>query len=277
MRKQRLVAALATCALGLSSVSCAGDQAEPAASDVDETATTDSSPSASSSSAAPSSAASESEPTSTLSVSELPSATVGASPSGTTRGGAGDGAGGADVAAMLLPATRMGKLNAEWTWSSGNDFDTEPANLTACHRVELEVIGAEDVAVREYTSRLDAAVRAYHLVASLPDDVTARRAYSVLQSWRDGCRQRLERRAQGEDDVHVSPAEPLRTAADSASSYVVFQPTATGSARIDNVASALDGSLVHLVVVRVEGNDFNYPRGATPAAVGVRNAVQRSG
>ena len=271
MRKPLVTPALAVAALGLVLSSCAADDPEPTATDVEESPAVTSAPASPSTSSSPSTTTKSpepSEPAATLSVSEEPSATL-TSP---TSSGAD-----VDVASALLPVDRMGKLNAEWTWSTGNDFGTEPANLAACHRVELEAIGAEDVAVREYTSRLDAGVRAYHLVAAFPDDVTARRAYSVLQSWRDGCQQRLEQRAKGSDGVKVSSAEPVSTRGGTASSYVVFQPTATGSTGIENVATAMAGSVVDLVVVKLEGDDFNYPRGRTPAAVGVRNAAERSG
>jgi hypothetical protein len=273
MRKPCLTATVAAAALGLVLSSCAADDAEPAAADADESPSATTAPTSPSTSTSPSGSATTqslepSEPATTSSLSEEPSATM----TPPSRGGVD-----VDVASMLLPADRMGKLNAEWTWSSGNDFDTEPANLAACHRVELEVIGAEDVAVREYTSRLDAGVRAYHLVAVFPDEMTARRAYSVLQSWRDGCRQRLEQRAKGRDGVKVSSPDPVSIPGGTGSSYVVFQPTATGSTRVENVGTALAGSVIDLVVVKLEGDDFNYPRGRTPAAVGVRNAAQRGG
>lgn len=279
MRKQPLAAALAATVLGLTLGSCADDQAEPAASDVDRTptSTSESAPSPSSPGAS-TSAPAQSVPASPSASALATPTTTPTSGQSSASGSGGDGqAGSPDIASMLLPASRMGKLNEQWTWAAGSDFGTEPANLTACHKVELQVIGADDVAVREYTSRLDATVRAYHLVASFADDVTARRAYAVLQSWRDDCRRRLEQRDRGADGVQVTPAEPVRSLAEAASSYVVFAPTATGSARIDNVASALRGSVVDVVVVRLEGNDFNYPRGGTPAAVGVRTAAERSG
>lgn len=130
--------------------------------------------------------------------------------------------------------------------------------------------------MREYTSDLDANVRAFHLVAGFPDDVTAGRAYSVLQSWRSDCARRLEQRSPGNDRVHVSPADSVRSKAEAAASYVVIRPTATGVPRIDNVGIGHTDRVVHLVVVKLEGDDFNYPRGQTPAAVGVRNAAERS-
>jgi hypothetical protein len=277
MTKPRLAAAVAVLVVPLTMTSCAPDDAEPALSDVVESPTAATAPTTPSSgpseSESPSTSPSTSagEPTATLSVTEEARATMTPPQTGTAAAGT------IDVASLLLPAARMGKLNAQWTWSAGNDFATEPANLTACHRVELEAIGAEDVAVREYTSRLDAGVRAHHLVAAFPDDVTARRAYAVLQSWRDSCQQRLEQRSGGDGGMKVTRPEPVSTRAQAASSYVVFQPNATGSARIDNVATSLAGTRVDLVVVKVEGDDFNYPRGRTPAAVGVRNAAERSG
>lgn len=249
--------ALVALSLGLTLASCAED-AEPASSDAEETPSTSSPPASPSSS--PTDMPSSSEPTATMSVTEEPSATVTA---GTP----------VDVAAQLLPAGQMGKLNAEWTWRAGNDFDREPKGLFACHRFGLDSVGAENVAVREYTSALDANIRAHHVVAGFPDDVTARRAYSVLESWRNGCRTRLEQKSKGGDGIKVTDPDPVAGAGDAATSYLVIQPSPTGSSLIDDVAVARDGRVVHLAVVEIEGDDYNYPRGRTPAGLAVRNAA----
>ncbi len=208
------------------------------------------------------------EPTSTISPGESATseATETSEPSGT------DTAGPVDPASMLLPAGRIGKLNAEWRWRAANDFDTEPKRLVACHRAALIDVGAEEVAVREYTSDLDANTSAFHLVAALPDEKTAERLYAVLESWHSGCQRRLEAAAKGRDGVKVTDLEPVETGADDAATYVIFQPTATGSARIENVGIARQGRAVVMAVVKLEGQDFNYPRGRTPAAVTLRNA-----
>ncbi len=249
--------AVAALSLGLTLTSCAED-AEPTASDAEETPSTSSTPASPSSS--PTDVPSSSEPTATMSVTEEPSPTM---TSGTS----------VDVATLLLPAARMGKLNAEWTWRAGNDFDREPKGLFSCHRFGLDSVGAESVAVREYTSALDANIRAHHVVAGFPDDVTARRAYSVLQSWRDGCRKRLEQKSKGGDGIKVTDPDPVAGAGEAATSYLVIQPSPTGSSLIDDVAAARDGRVVHLAVVEIEGDDYNYPRGRTPAGLAVRNAA----
>lgn len=231
----------------------------------------DDEPSATAGEAATSSSAAESpsSPSSPTSEAPAPSQSQEPTPTMTSQAAA------ADVSTMLLPADGMGKLNAEWTWFAGNDFDIEPERLVACHRFTLDVIGVEEVAVREYTSDLDAGVRAYHLVARLPDDVTARRAYSVLQSWRADCQQRLEKRSKGDDRVRVTPEEVVGGVGEAATSYVVLLPTATGSTRVENVGIARDDRVIDMVVVKLEGDDFNYPRGRTPAAVALRNAAER--
>jgi hypothetical protein len=253
--------AVAALSLGLTLASCAED-AEPTASEADETPSTSSSSSSdpTSPSSRPTDVPSSSEPTATMSVTEEPSPTMS---SGTP----------VDVAARLLPAARMGRLNAEWTWRAGNDFDREPKGLFTCHRFGLDSVGAENVAVREYTSALDAGIRAHHLVAGFPDDVTARRAYSVLKSWRDGCRKRLEQKSKGSDRIKVTDPDPIAGAGDAATSYLVIRPSPTGSSLIDDVAAARDGRVVHLALVEVEGDDYNYPRGRTPAGLAVRNAA----
>lgn len=252
---------------GLLLVSCAEDTAEPTAGDGATTTTSATSEPTAAPSSSPtvaSSAPSSSEPATTV-------GTTTSEPSAPPAPAA------LDLPALLLPADRVGKLNQEWRWFAGNDFDAEPDRLVACHRFGLADTGAEEVAVREYTSDLDAEVRAHHLVAGYPDEVTARRAYAVLESWHSSCERRLERRAKGRDGVYVSPTDPVSTAAGRALTYVTIQPTATGSSSIENVGIARDGRVVTVVVVRLEGDDFNYPRGRTPAAITVRNAAQRSG
>lgn len=261
------LAALATGAMVLGLAGCS-DDAEPTAGDAAETPTsasssasvetTETEPSATISTATETPATDE--PTETLTA-ETESSQAPAAP--------------VAVAAQLLPADRMGKLNAQWTWTVGSDYRREPKGVAVCHRTPMTVIGADKVAVRDYTSPLDAQVRAFHLVARFVDDVTARRAYAVLESWRDSCRKRLEESSKGGDGVHLSGPERVTSPADAASSYTVFQPTATGTTQVDNVAISRDAEMVDLVVVRLEGDDFNYPRGRTPAAVAVRNAAEQ--
>ena len=147
----------------------------------------------------------------------------------------------------------------------------------ACHRAALSDVGAQQVAVREYTSDLDANTAAFHLVATVPDDKTGQRLHAVLESWHSDCARRLEAQQRGDDGVKVSDLERVDTGADAAATYVVMQPTATGAALIENVGIARDGDVVTVTVFKLEGEDFNYPRGRTPAAVTLRNAAAMSG
>lgn len=270
MRKPPAVATvLGALSLGFALTACS-QEAEPTAADPEETADVSTSPASPSS---PADLPSSSEPTATMSVIEQPSPTMTSSPSSETSATPDAPGRPVDVASQLLPANRMGKLNAEWTWLVGKDFDIEPEGLVSCNRFGLEVLGAENVAVRQYTSDLDAGVRAHHLVASFADDVTARRAYSVLESWREGCQQRLERKSKGRDGIRVSAPDPVRGAGDTATSYLVITPNPKGASLIEDVAAARDGRIVHLAVVELEGDDYNYPRGRTPAGIAVRNAA----
>ncbi len=260
MRRTRVPVLLAAATLGLTLTSCS-DDAEPANADGQE------SPSVTASSEAGDNPTA-SEPTTTVGpATDEPSTSASTTPTPTTAPNPV-----IDPSARLLEASQMGKLNREWRWLVGNDYDTEPDRLVICHRAGVADIGAESVAVREYTSDLDATVRGYLLVAVYPDDVTARRAYAVADSWRKSCRERLDQRTPGNDGVRVTPVERVGTGADVASTYTVFQPTATGVPRIHNIGLARDDRVISLVVVKLEGNDFNYPRGRTPAAVTLRNA-----
>lgn len=199
-----------------------------------------------------------------------------AAPSSKAPGGSGnstESTDSTDTAALLLPPGEVGKLNREWRWTTGNDSDTEPERLVACHRAALGDLGAQQVAVREYTSDLDANTSAFHLVAAVPDAKTGKRLYAVLESWHSDCARRLEAQKRGDDGVKVSDLERLDTEAAAAATYVVIQPTATGAALIENVGIARDRDVVTVTVFKLEGEDFNYPRGRTPAAVTLRNAA----
>jgi hypothetical protein len=95
----------------------------------------------------------------------------------------------------LLTAKELPGLGSSFHWSQGATTTTEPRELGPCQRFGILAIGAERVVVRHY-SPADATAglqRADELVATFPDEMTARRAYSVLESWRKQCGDRLRR------------------------------------------------------------------------------------
>lgn len=234
------------------------DDVDPGTDDASSEQTTASTPTDPTS--PPTSASAASAPT--LSASTEPAPTMTASETGEV-----------DLTARLLPASQVGRLNTEWRWTAATDFDTEPRRLVACHRAALIDIGAQEVAVREYTSDLDANAAAFLLVAATPDEETGRRLYTVLESWQSDCQRRLEARAEGRGGVKVTDLVPVDAGPGPAATYEIFQPTPTDSARIENVGIALEGRVVTVAVIKIEGQDFNYPRGRTPAAVTLRNAA----
>jgi hypothetical protein len=94
----------------------------------------------------------------------------------------------------LLTAGELPALGSS-RWAQGTTTTTEPRQLRPCQRFGILAIGAERVVVRHFEPAGTSVglERADELVATFPDEMTARRAYSVLESWRKQCGDRLRR------------------------------------------------------------------------------------
>jgi hypothetical protein len=95
----------------------------------------------------------------------------------------------------LLTAEEVPGFAAGERWLEVSTTHTEPASFGTCQRFGILAIGAERVVVRRFRPADigESPNLAGELVATFPDAITARRAYSVLTAWRDKCSDLLRR------------------------------------------------------------------------------------
>jgi hypothetical protein len=81
------------------------------------------------------------------------------------------------------------------TWLTVSTTTKEPRSFGTCQRFGILAIGAERVVVRRFrpADTGESPNLAGELVATFPDAMTARRAYSVLESWHKQCGSLLRR------------------------------------------------------------------------------------
>jgi hypothetical protein len=135
-------------------------------------------------------------------------------------------------------------------------------------------IGAEDVAYRTYRPDAGDGSAASELVARFPDDMTARRAFEVLKSWRADCAGNLEKY----DRVEVGDLEDVETDAGTGHWYLLTYGPAEGdpdAGYFDAQGIALVGDRVAVVRLALVGQDYNYAAGQEPMVEAVRAAAAR--
>ena len=109
-----------------------------------------------------------------------------------------------------LSADAMPGFNDGYRWTAGRTVPESPSgSFGTCQRFSTTSIGAERALVRRFqaaTSDPSASHDAAgELVAQFPDPQTARRAFSVLTSWRAGCAERLR----GHTRPTLGPLQPV--------------------------------------------------------------------
>lgn len=177
----------------------------------------------------------------------------------------------------LLAGADLPGFNEQYRWataSTGPERPEEPAGT--CQRFAITAIGAERSVVRRYRpvdQRAAGTDRAAELVAEFPDELTARRAFSVLEAWRRGCAQRL-----GERTARVDPLEPVAVPSGRAQWYLLTYGPVRGDANaryFDAQGMAQVGTRIAMVTIRLAGQDYNYERGSEPMVEALRRAAAR--
>jgi hypothetical protein len=138
-------------------------------------------------------------------------------------------------------------------------------------------IGAERTVVRTYVpGPKQSHDLAGELVASFPDEMTARRAFEVLKSWRARCAGQLPgqqlRRVGRLQDV------PLGSGTGTGAWYLLtYGPVASDPEAVwfDAQGMALVGSRIALVRLAVAGQDYNYEAGQEPMVTAVKRAAAK--
>lgn len=170
----------------------------------------------------------------------------------------------ATAAPVLLDAADLPGLNAEFSWAVASTGETEPEDLAVCHRFGLLALGADRLEVRTFAPGQppgadEEPASAVQVVAHFPDRMTARRATAVLRSWRDDCESR--------SSVQVSDATAV-AAGQEAAWYLAASPTDDPDlSNLEAVGFVRAGAVVSVVVMRHQGQDYNYETGQEPLAL----------
>lgn len=176
----------------------------------------------------------------------------------------------------LLPAADMPGFNDEFQWRPGRTRIGEHQQpFGTCQRFELSDIGALRSVVR--TFRPPGAGShdiGRQLVASFPDEATARRAFEVLKSWRTTCGDRLSEHKQSRVGRLKSVPLPDGTGAWYLLNYgpTTFDQDAHW---YDAQGMALVGSRITLLQLALAGQDYNYDPGTEPMVAAVQRAATR--
>jgi hypothetical protein len=135
-------------------------------------------------------------------------------------------------------------------------------------------IGAEDVAYRTYRPDAGDGSAASQLVAGFPDEMTAKRAFEVLKSWREGCAGNFKEY----ERVQVGGLEDVETDAGTGHWYLLTYGPAEGdpdAGYFDAQGLALVGDRIAVLRLTLIGQDYNYAAGQEPMVAAVRAAAAR--
>jgi hypothetical protein len=111
-------------------------------------------------------------------------------------------------------------------------------------------------------------------LAAFPDDVTARRAFAVLTSWRAKCAERLR----SKDQPRVGALRDVRVPGGAGAWYLLTYGPVQGDRDaqwFDAQGMALVGSRIALVELLLAGQDYNYEPGSEPMVAAVRRAAAK--
>jgi hypothetical protein len=206
-------------------------------------------------------------------------ATTTATPTRTPQGTATAG-GRRALRGKLLTAREVPGFNAEFRWKDGRTRNGEGVSpIGTCQRFSMTSIGAERTVVRTYQpGPKQSHDVAGELVASFPDETTARRAFEVLKSWRARCAGQLPgqqlRRVGRLQDVPLGTGSGTGTGA---WYLLTYGPVASDPEAVwfDAQGMALVGSHIALVRLAVAGQDYNYEAGQEPMVTAVKRAAAK--
>jgi len=173
---------------------------------------------------------------------------------------------------LLLPGSGLPGFNDTWTWAvTGTGPQRSPFGI--CQRFPMQDLGAEETVVRRYRPAGDlTGGTGGHLVSRFVDDRSASQTMQVLQSWHDRCKQRLDRF----ETRRVSPMTSVKTSRGTASWYLVTHAKANADeGRFDALGVLRDGTTVELLLLNLEGQDYNYEPGKEPMVQALRNAADQ--
>lgn len=177
----------------------------------------------------------------------------------------------------LLAAADVPGFNDEFTWKVGATRAREPRDLFGtCQRFAMTSIGAESVVHRTFlpAGPGPGTDEAGELVAEFPDSTTARRAFAVLRSWRDGCAARLKDRTKPK----VGALQDVPVDGGTAGWYLATYGPVPGdpdAQYFDAQGMTVVGNRIAMVEMALAGQDYNYEPGQEPMVAALQHAAGR--
>jgi len=168
----------------------------------------------------------------------------------------------------LLTADEMPGVNDETTWTVDSTGPEDGTTLGECQRFDFVSLGATEAVARTFSSNQET-VAAGQVVAKFADAKSAWRAHQVLKKWRATCADQIEA-----GDVEVGDLRTLSVSAGQADAYLVrYGDTGAEAQHWAGTGISRRGPLLSLVHVELVGQDYNYPAGEEPAALGAMSAL----
>lgn len=176
----------------------------------------------------------------------------------------------------LLSADQVPTISQGFTWTPGATRSKEGARpFGTCHKFAMTSIGASKVAVRSFEPSAEGRT-ASTLVAGFADEMTAKRAFDVLKSWRGQCGEELKRH----DRLDVGDFEAVPDAGGTGGWYLlVYGPAGDNPDQSYYDAQGLVrvGSRIAVVQLRLVGQDYNFDAGNEPMVDAVQAAAANLG
>lgn len=184
------------------------------------------------------------------------------------------------LADRLLTAAEMPGFNEEWTWQVGETRKGEGRRpFATCQKFAMTSIGASRVVVRTFEGAMspDSSTQGSQLVADFPDEMTAKRAFEVLKSWRADCEEQLSEYDRRDVNAFEEVALPTGTGG---WYLLVYGPAEQGNpdeSWFDAQGLSRVGKRISLLQMRAVGQDYNHPAGQEPLVAGVERAASKLG
>ncbi|HSE72474.1 MAG TPA: hypothetical protein VLA97_17030 [Nocardioidaceae bacterium] len=169
----------------------------------------------------------------------------------------------AGLPGRLLPAEQLPGFTGQHAWTETGTRSREGSRpFGTCHKFAMTSIGAMKVVTRSYVPAGGGEDTAGQLVADFADEMTARRAFEVLKSWRADCEEQLQRYERRE-------VGSLQAAGPGSWYLLGYGPAASDpdAGYVDAQGLVRVGSRIAVLEMRVVGEEGEDPGDAMVTAV----------
>jgi hypothetical protein len=179
---------------------------------------------------------------------------------------------------MLLAADELPGLNEQHRWQTvGTENRERREPVWACQVTDFLSIGATDVWVRRFVGRPggEQSATARSAVITFVDNISARRAYAVLQGWHERCEDRLSEDYRRVQVASSATAVEVQGAGQAEWRMAIYGPVPgdRDAGYFDATGYVREGNRISLTTMVSVGQDYNYPAGEEPIVGAVRSSA----